>query len=54
MTRQQKQEMQSNVLHAAMSVMYREDLNDEELAECRKQIARIEKLFGYQPFSFAA
>lgn len=53
MTRQERQAMQAHVIHAAMAVMYREDLTQEQLAECRRQIARIEKLFGFVPNSFA-
>lgn len=52
MTRQERQDRQADVIHAALSVMYREDLTDEQREACRQQIARIEKLFGFEPFSF--
>ena len=54
MKKADKIEAQSAVIHAALSVMYREDMSKEALEEARKQIARIEKLFGFVPFSFNA
>ena len=54
MTRKQKQDVQADVIHAALHVMYREDLTDEERDEARKQIARIERMFGFEPNSFTA
>lgn len=52
LTRQQQQDVKADVIHAALSIMYREDFTDEQRDEARKQIARIEKLFGYVPNSF--
>lgn len=49
-----RHEAQMAVMSAALTVMYREDLPDAVRDEARKQIARIEKLFGYIPNSWSA
>jgi hypothetical protein len=37
-----------------MNIFYDESLTETQKDEARKQIARIEKLFGFVPYSFTS
>ena len=52
MTKERKQEVKASVIGFALNVLYDETLTEAEKDEARKQIARIEKMFGFEPFSF--
>jgi len=52
MTNMEKQEIKGDVILSALLLLYRDDLTKDQRIEIRKQVARIEKLFGYEPNSF--
>jgi hypothetical protein len=57
MTREEKQDVQEDIIRSALKLLYLYGDNGEasaKSAEARKQIARIEKLFGFDPYSFSA
>lgn len=47
-----KQEAQDALLHGCATCFYKEDMTEAERDEASKQMARIEKLFGYKPYSW--
>ncbi len=56
---QRRQEAQREIMVAATTVFYRigdnqDDYPSELVAEIRKQLTRVEKLFGYEPGSWGA
>ena len=49
---ERRQDAQKTILACIQGVFYSEDLTQEERQELSKQMARIEKLFGYEANSW--